>query len=59
MASSSTDSLVRLKSPFNGEIVSMEFIGHQPPTLEALLAIGFERVDEPKGKPKKKPEDEL
>lgn len=54
MGSSNTATLVRLKSPFNGEVIAMEFVGTQPPTLAALLQIGFERVDDPKAKPKRK-----
>lgn len=50
MASSSTDSLVKLKSPFNGEIVAMEFGEGTTPTLDAMLQAGFVRVDD-KGKP--------
>lgn len=46
--------LVRLKSPFNGEVISMEFAEGQTPTLEAFIQAGFVRVDEPKAKAKRK-----
>jgi hypothetical protein len=46
--------IVRLRSPFNGEVVSMEFEAGRVPTLETLLAAGFVREDEPAPKSKGK-----
>jgi hypothetical protein len=45
--STPTVQVVRLKSPFNGEVKAFELQAGVPPTLETLLARGYV-IDEPK-----------
>lgn len=46
MASTPTAQLVKLRSPFNGEVITMEFVPGQLPTLETMLAAKYIRVDD-------------
>jgi hypothetical protein len=53
--------IVRLKSPFNGEIRAWEFVDGRLPTgetLEAMVRGGFVVVDESPLKPKAKRKDD-
>lgn len=51
MASTPTAQRIALRSPFNGEVILMEFLPGVPPTLETLLAAGFVRIESnPKSK---------
>jgi hypothetical protein len=59
LASTPSAQLVKLRSPFNGEVVTMEFGPGRTPTLEAMVAAGFTRVEpeNPHARARKKPED--
>ncbi len=46
MAPTPIGQLVKLKSPFNGEVFVMEFVPGVPPTLDAMLLAKFTRVDD-------------
>jgi hypothetical protein len=46
LASTPTARIIRLRSPFNGEVFSMEFVPGVPPTLETMLAAAYVRVDD-------------
>jgi hypothetical protein len=48
---------VRLRSPFNGEVIPFEFVAGQVPTLETMLAAQFVRVDDDPVKPSKPPKE--
>jgi hypothetical protein len=49
LASTRTARVVKLRSPFNGEVFAMEFLPGVPPTLEAMRACDFVVVeDDPK-----------
>jgi hypothetical protein len=41
-----TERVVKLRSPFNGEVFQMKLVAGTPPTLETLLAAKFELVDD-------------
>lgn len=43
-----------LRSPFNGETITMKFIPGVPPTLETMLQANYVIVNEPKGKSRSK-----
>jgi len=58
LASTPSAQLVKLRSPFNGEVVQMEFGPGRTPTLEAMVAAGFTRVEpDSTNTRKRKPED--
>jgi hypothetical protein len=46
LANTPTARTIRLRSPFNGEVFSMEFVPGVPPTLETMLAAAYVRVDD-------------
>jgi hypothetical protein len=51
LANTPTVRIVKLRSPFNGQVFEMVFSPGQVPTLDTMLTAGFERVeDEPKSK---------
>lgn len=56
MANTPTVCIVKLRSPFNGEVFPMRFIDGIPPTLDVMVTAGYELVeDEPiKSKPTQK-----
>jgi hypothetical protein len=52
--STRSDQSVMLRSPFNGEVITMTFLPGVPPTLDTMLRAGFVQVDAPKSKPRQK-----
>lgn len=51
---SSRPDVIMLRSPFNGETISVSAESCQPAMLEAMISAGFVHLNAPKSKPRQK-----
>ena len=58
MASTPSEPIITLRSPFNGEVIQIESERVAPAMLDAMIQAGFVRLDEPAKTKSTKPQKE-